>query len=159
MGYTHYWRRPHGHENREAYRQLGTDVRAIVWTASTLGIECAGFDGTGEPEFTELRFGLNGLGDESHETFLWQARPMRAEWEDPTGPTFDFTKTARKPYDAVVTASLIRAKLIYGDAVVVSSDGEWSEWLPGRRLYLSTFGEIAPWPFDEYLMRVEGVRA
>lgn len=159
MGYTHYWYRPKGHEDREAFRQLGTDALAIMRTASVLGIEVAGWDGTGEPEFTELSFAFNGVGEYSHETFRWDSLPTLNKWDDPDGSVFACTKTAHKPYDAVVTAILVRAKLIYEDAVRISSDGEWNEWIAGRRLYLSTFGEIAPWPFDEYILRVEGVEA
>jgi hypothetical protein len=62
---------------------------------------------------------------------------------------FDFCKTARKPYDAVVTACLILLKQTYGDAVEVSSDGSWSEWQDGRDLYAKVFGVEARAPFED----------
>ena len=53
-----------------------------------------------------------------------------------------------KPYDAVVTAILIRAKSIYGSCVEISSDGDWSEWQAGREMYETVFGEVAECPFE-----------
>ena len=61
---------------------------------------------------------------------------------------FNFCKTAYKPYDAVVTAILIRAKVIYGDSVQIRSDGDWSEWQSGRDLHEKAFGEVADCPFE-----------
>jgi hypothetical protein len=54
-----------------------------------------------------------------------------------------------KPYDAVVTAILIRAKTIYGSCAEISSDGGWSDWKKGRDLYETVFGEVAECPFSE----------
>lgn len=154
MGYSHYWYRPHGHEDREAFRELGTDAKRIITTAREReGIEVAGWDGTGAPGFDEQSFRLNGCDPESCETFVWESRAWGWHYEgDPRA--FGCVKTARNPYDAVVCAILIRAKLIYGDYLTVSSDGDWhAEWIPGRRLYLATFDTLAPWAFDQYLAR------
>ena len=154
MGYSHYWYRPYGHEDRDAFRRLGTDALAIIRTASALGVEVAGWDGSGSPEFTEQHFSLNGLAPERCETFVWESRPSHPEWHSETGrpetdPVFGCCKTRQLPYDAILTAILIRAKVIYGDAVRVQSDGGWFEdWLPGRDLYARTFGELAPCPFE-----------
>jgi hypothetical protein len=84
----------------------------------------------------------------SHETFTWKALPTQVEWRKDEPEIFDFCKTAQKPYDAVVTAILIRAKEIYGSCVSISSDGDWSEWQDGRNLYEAVFGEVAQCPFD-----------
>jgi hypothetical protein len=62
---------------------------------------------------------------------------------------FEFCKTAYKPYDAVVTAVLIRAKEIYGTVVEIYSDGNWDEWRAGRDLYERVFGEVAKCPFEQ----------
>ncbi len=146
MGYTHYWYRPEGHEDREAFRQLGTDAKRIIAQAERTGIHLGNWDGEGEPEFTELDFALNGVGEEAHESFRWTSEvtrePVDGEW------VFDFTKTAHKPYDAVITAILIRAKHIYGDAVRVESDGSWDDWADGRALYEQVFGTEAVRPFS-----------
>lgn len=154
MGYSHYWYRPHGHEDREAFRELGTDAKRIIATAREReGIEVAGWDGSGAPQFDEQSFRLNGCAPESCETFVWESRA--SGWHEEGNPAvFGCTKTREYPYDAVVCAILIRAKLIYGDYLTVSSDGSWdTEWIPGRRLYLATFDALAPWCFDQYLAR------
>ena len=76
----------------------------------------------------------------------WQRQHFSASGKNPN-EIFDFCKTAHKPYDSVVTAILIRAKVIYGDLVSISSDGGWSEWQAGRNIYEAVFGEPAPNPF------------
>jgi hypothetical protein len=150
MGYSHYWYRPQGHDDRAMFQRLGTDARRIIATAKEHeGIDVAGWDGNGSPEFTEIDFRMNGRTPEKCETFVWESRAIHPEWEtDHTRPVFGCVKTRQHPYDAVVCAILIRAKVIYGDSVRLSSDGEWShEWVPGRTLYLATFDELAPCPF------------
>ena len=150
MGYTHYWYRKDGVEDRQAFQELGTDAKRIIAEAERRGIRVADWDGTGEPEFSELRFALNGVGEEAHETFSWPSVVNRAEWDTSDDEwVFACTKTAYKPYDAVVCAILIRAKRIYGDGLRVSSDGYWEDWAEGRSLYEAVFGMEAPRPFVE----------
>ena len=145
MGYTHYWNR-HDHTGattharahaREAYGRLVLDAQRICRQAMENGIVICGGDGEGEPEFTEGYFALNGtiLNDEWHESMVWEAIPSDG--------VFTFCKTAYKPYDAVVTAILLRAKYHYGELVSVRSDGTWDEWLAGRELYRQVFSETA----------------
>lgn len=167
MGYTHYWNR-HDHTGastttrahaREAYGRLVLDAQRICRQATEDGIIVCGALGEGEPDFTEGYFGLNGtvLNDEWHESMVWEAVPTVPEWQaenkhgyDLNGKgVFNFCKTARKPYDAVVTAVLMRAKLHYGNAVDVSSDGTWDEWAQGRALYERTFGSQPACPFSD----------
>lgn len=52
-----------------------------------------------------------------------------------------WTKTSRRPYDAVVCGALISLKHHLGDQVVLGSDGriENEEWDAGFRLYHRTF--------------------
>lgn len=146
MGYTHYWERPNGHEDRDAFRRLGTDTKRIIAKAVEFGIAVGDAFGEGEPEFTEKHFAFNGAGDQSFETFWWDSKAVRAEWST-EDTAFGFTKTNYRPYDAVVTAVLIRAKEIYGDAVEVFSDGSWDDWESGRNLYAIVFGETPSSPF------------
>ena len=64
-------------------------------------------------------------------------------------------KTAYKPYDMVVTAILIRATQLLGREYMegngckeISSDGDWDEWVSGRRLVKRVFPEdevLCPW--------------
>jgi len=157
MGYTHYWGRDGSNlGSAEMFGRLALDAKKIIAQAEREGIRiCNGF-GRGEPDFNEAFFALNGNTDailpdgrdEAHEGFVWFGTPTFSVWEIGQTHTFDFCKTAHKPYDAVITAILIRAKDIYGDCLDVSSDGVWSEWQTGRELYERVFGEVAKCPFS-----------
>ena len=61
---------------------------------------------------------------------------------------FDFTKTAYKPYDMVVTASLLLLKKELGEGVEITSDGELADWKSGVLLYETVFNEQ---PVADYL--------
>ena len=151
MGYTHYNYRPRKNAGSAyMYGKLALDAKAICEHAYTIGIKLGDWSGENgtSPQFTEGEFSLNGIDDMSHETFTWKALPTQVEWRKDEPEIFDFCKTAMKPYDAVVTAILIRAKEIYGSCVSISSDGDWSEWQDGRNLYEAVFGEVAQCPFD-----------
>ncbi len=151
MGYTHYNYRPRKNAGSAyMYGKLALDAKAICEYAYTIGIKLGDWSGENgtSPQFTEGEFSLNGIDDMSHETFTWKALPTQSEWRKDEPEIFDFCKTAMKPYDAVVTAILIRAKEIYGSCVSISSDGDWNEWKDGRDLYEAVFGEVAQCPFD-----------
>ena len=151
MGYTHYNYRPRKNAGSAyMYGKLALDAKAICEHAYTIGIKLGDWSGENgtSPQFTEGEFSLNGIDDMSHETFTWKAMPTQSEWRKDEPEIFDFCKTAMKPYDAVVTAILIRAKEIYGSCVSISSDGDWSEWQDGRNLYEAVFGQVAECPFD-----------
>jgi len=152
MGYTHYWYRqlasrdqPH---TKASYGALALDIKRICEVATGLGIELGNAEGDegSKPEFTESQVMLNGIGENSHETFSWLARVEQRNHDKGEPSIFYFCKTAHKPYDAVVTASLIRAKHYYGNEVDVKSDGDWAEWQTGRDLYQLAFGEVASNP-------------
>lgn len=155
MGYTHYWDRDAKNVGSAyLFGKLALDVKSVIARANTEGIVICGAMGEGEPEFTEGYFAYNGsqVGGLDHETFYWEALPEQPDWQRKhfgNSRIFTFCKTAYKPYDAVVTATLIRAKVVYGKLVDISSDGSWSEWQAGRDLYALTFGEEAPCPFAE----------
>jgi hypothetical protein len=138
------------------FGKLALDAKTICDYANANGIRIRNGNGEGEPEFTEFYFSINGDAsaftsegrDLAHETFYWAGIPTQSEWRKDEPDFFEFCKTAYKPYDAVVTAILIRAKSIYGSCVSISSDGEWSEWQAGRDMYEAIFGEVAECPFD-----------
>jgi hypothetical protein len=138
------------------FGKLALDAKTICDYANANGIRIRNGNGEGEPEFTEFYFSINGDAsaftsegrDLAHETFYWAGIPTQSEWRKDEPDFFEFCKTAYKPYDAVVTAILIRAKSIYGSCVRVSSDGEWSEWQAGRDMYETIFGEVAECPFE-----------
>jgi len=152
MGYTHYWYRQLASRDqphiKESYGALALDIKRICTAVRFLGIELGDAHGEGKPEFTESRVAFNGVGEESHESFVWVARVEQRNHDKGEPSIFDFCKTAQKPYDAVVTASLIRAKYYYGDEVDIKSDGDWSDWKAGRDLYQLAFGEVASNPME-----------
>lgn len=76
--------------------------------------------GTGSPKLDNKQIALNGnekspAGDLSHESFIL--------WKNPPKDSWDFCKTARKPYDAVVVSILALAKKVAPKAISISSDG------------------------------------
>lgn len=120
MGYTQYWRKPNGLD-REKFKLYAADVAQLIKGADILQYESNKAE---PPEVSIEMVHFNGIGDDGHETFL-----MSPEAED-----FSFCKTARKPYDQYVTACLILAKIHFGDAIQVSSDGDYEDWKEGEKL-------------------------
>ena len=143
--------------NPEKENELALDAKKIIQQAEREGIRIRDAYGENEPEFNEARFGINGDAsgftadgrDLAHESFIWEGIPSISEWRKDEPNTFDFCKTAHNPYDAVVTAILIRAKHIYGSCVSISSDGNWQDWQAGRELYERVFSEVAECPFEK----------
>lgn len=122
MGYTHYWTLKKWITPNQ-YSELAQGVISIVNTAKDAGIDLeAGFDAKG--------FYVNGTGEGAHETFTMSLGDAE----------YAFCKTAGKPYDAVVTASLILAKKIFGDSIDIKSDGNWLDWSQGAVLFEQVFG-------------------
>jgi hypothetical protein len=155
MGYTHRWfRSDHTAPEADTYNFYAEFTRyavQIIQTAQVQGIQLA--DPSGEHlgawrvDGDSVR--LNGYGENSHESFVWEkVCPKPDVWvgED---AYFDFCKTNRKPYDTVVTALLVAVSQAYGDTVSVSSDGSPSEWEDGVRLFQEATGLVATVPFEK----------
>ena len=126
MGYTHYWvltEKPSWVE----FNEFVEGVKQIVETAKDAGIAIA------DEEYGDDKIVFNGVGADSHESFYVSA----------DGVDFNFCKTAQKPYDIAVTASLIHAKKVFGDKIKISSDGDWSDWQGGKLLYETVY-DIQP---------------
>lgn len=154
MGYTHYISRPTNNAGSAfMYGNLALDAKTICDYAHGIPLANGNAEAGTQPIFTESHFSLNGVsdknGDNGHETFYWAGIPTQPEYRKDSPEYFEFCKTAHKPYDAVVTAILIRAKVIYGSCVSISSDGDWAEWQAGRDLYETVFGDTAPNPMRE----------
>jgi len=159
MGYTHYWR-VRRDTDASKLAEVRDDVGLLLANSPVPLGDGHGRPGT-EPKVIDGRVFFNGIDDSAnvgedlaHETFSWPPDLTADGW------TFDFCKTARKPYDAVVAASLIRAKKILGADIEVSSDGSETEFLDGpgdyygevesaRHLYERTFDEPAFSPLRE----------
>lgn len=104
MGYTHYWtpKRP----------LIEEELAFIKEVINTTDVELTGWDGekATEMELTLFHVRLNGVGDDSHETFSLGT----SDW--------NFCKTNQKPYDEVVVAIL--SELNKTGALEWTSDGE-----------------------------------
>jgi hypothetical protein len=134
MGYTQYWT-----VTEPIPASVFTDAKLLIDEARTRRIVIAGWNGDGEPTATDSEIRLNGDRSEDldHETFMLEQTTK-----------LNFCKTARKPYDAVVAAILIRLKEALPSTDVLS-DGAWDDpgWVAARDLYLATFKTegAAPW--------------
>lgn len=157
MGYTHYWAVDYEHAPADAFGRSLLDAKAIIDAA---GVPLGGADGTGEPELAEGRIAFNGADPDDYETFWLEAAAPGAEdygWqagERIHGPGWHWTfcKTARRPYDVVIGALLLRLAHHYGDAFHVSTDGDEGDWHDAVALYRSVFDEdptAAPWAHEE----------
>jgi len=133
MGYTHYWTIARPLDN--AFAEFSEDCTLIIGTAMDAGIEIGDGFGKTLPTTTATDVIFNGVGDGTHETFHMNS----------TDTGFAFCKTAGKPYDVVVCAILIRAKFHFGNAIDISSDGNWGDWEGGQLLYETVF-DLQPNP-------------
>ena len=126
MGYTHYWKF-NQEPTPEKFTEFVEGVRQITATADEAGIPI------GEELYKSDYVRFNGVGDGAHESFYIELPVGDERYDD------GFCKTAEKPYDTAVTASLILAKKIFGKDIEIRSDGNWSDWEGGQLLYESVF--------------------
>lgn len=124
MGYTHYW------DVKEAL----FDIKVAKAVTKMKKIAAARRDLV-EVSQHGRDIWINGKGEDAYEDFVW-----------PGEQGFNFCKTARKPYDEVVTACLLVAAADFPQKFQfdVSSDGDWDEWGPGRALYREVIGKNPP---------------
>ena len=116
MGYTHYWR--HEKIEQETFDKIVNDFEKVI---PAIGVKLGNGYGEGEPIMDQEIIVFNGDSsvDMDHESFV-------LECGSPS--SFNFCKTACKPYDIAVTACLVIAKNHLGDDIRVSSDGELKDW-------------------------------
>lgn len=143
MGYTHYWRRPK-ELDQETFKLFVGDVKRILKAVyGKIPLSGPTGDGLKKPQLTSNSIAFNGVGPNSHESFVIDRVFQPQEWQKPKedGLYFDFCKTARKPYDLAVCAVLLAFKFHFGDVIKVSSDGGLSEgeWNPAVDLVKSIF--------------------
>jgi len=117
MGYTHYFQLKET-PTEQAFTKFSNGARQL---AQASGIRL-------NTEFTNESVIVNGIGKDEHETLV--INKVSKRWE--------FCKTARKPYDEVVTSTLILAKYLF-PSMYLSSDGNWGEWREGRELFTRVF--------------------
>lgn len=148
MGYTHYWTLSRPIETEEM-APLADDVRKIV-ALSGISVAYEYDEPTRPPQIDECAICLNGIGDDGHETFYIKAGKSGLT-NEPGMAGFAFCKTARKPYDVIVAASLLALKHWLGNAVSLSSDGNIEDWQAGHDLAQRALDYIVPsaaWALD-----------
>lgn len=149
MGYTHYWTQKRNFTVAE-WQDICTDIRAILDYGQNLaGVPLANGMGEGGtvPDISDDIISFNGLGDDSHESFTFERKRVLESWQTKNMLGSNFCKTARKPYDPIVTACLCylstvtrredpttHEPIIGTEAFSVSSDGDGSDFLEGLDL-------------------------
>lgn len=136
MGYTSYW-----YQNpvlsQKKFNEFSEVVARLLDTDDAKQLLAYERDETDKtPSVTNQMVRFNGKGEDGHETFLFQRKEEIRDYQKAKGAkmAFGFCKTARKPYDKYVVACLIIAKSIFGEDVVISSDGELDDWQVGKGL-------------------------
>ena len=159
MGYTHYWFRPKELE-ADKFSLFSQRVLFILShlpeTTATAGgyfknhpLKVVGESEDESAKLTPEIVFFNGGGqtpdtreDLSHEGFEIERVFKPEDWQVPkwAGRYCTFCKTARKPYDLAVGLALIAFREVFGEAVIVSSDGQESDWVEAFTLYNQLFG-------------------
>ena len=125
MGYTNYWER-NSELPAEAFAAAVKDLKKLL---KNIGIPLGGRDGTGRPILTADEIAFNGKGPDCYETISIERIVGGGEGQP---RVFEFCKTNQRPYDICVQTALIVLKHHLGEAIVVSSDGEESDWANAR---------------------------
>jgi len=134
-GYTNYFYKTKDLKKFDA--PFVNEVKRIV---AASGVPLGNWDGKGKPKITDTIISLNGVGEDSYESFV-----ITAEYEkkdDFFNKGFNFCKTDRKPYDAVVKAILMSAKK-HGviDRWKFDGDDTETEYIAGKQLYDCAVGK------------------
>jgi hypothetical protein len=129
MGYTHYFAQNRDFSKAD-WKIVQEDISAIVgYVQHKCEVPLA--DGSGEigtkPCVDSDSIWLNGVGDESHETFYIERKRAPSDW---MAKGSSLCKTSRKPYDLVVTAILCYLDSITGK-FHVASDGKGYNFIQG----------------------------
>lgn len=136
MGYTHYWTQTRDF-TPEQMGDIAASVRRIIHYAPCDICGPHGDEGS-RPDLTKECIALNGRDENSHETFYFTAKRELDGYQTPDQLGWSFCKTARKPYDVVVTACLTFLQADYG--FEVSSDGDIEDWEDGVKLAETALG-------------------
>jgi len=102
----------------EAGRKMGELIRLS-------SVPLAGLDGTGEPTLNanDGTVWFNGVEGDDYEGFVWPPDLVAGRASpDQEDSVFDWCKTRRLPYDAVVAACLAVAREVLGDSIRVEAD-------------------------------------
>ena len=126
IGYTHYYYRNETKHDSGKFAAFVADVKKVLALVKKQGIAIAGGNGKGKPVVNDGLISFNGSekGGEDHETLYIERDGVE---------NFNFCKTARKPYDTAVVATLVLYKKHF-PCVKFSSDGDKEEIRDGVEL-------------------------
>jgi len=134
MGYTHYMHNTAVTTKPEEFVALKEDCLTLLEQHKDILANGMGEADT-SPTIGDTEITFNGIEEDSHETMTIPLEgPLRS---------FEFCKTAYKPYDKVVVASLFLVAYHLGAAVDVSSDGGPEDWQEGLGIALSILPQDA----------------
>ena len=115
--------------NEDKFALFARDVETLL---SKADVPLTGVEDIDGFTVNDKMIWFNGKDDDAHETFvLEQIYKDLYGSENNSGKWFAFCKTAHKPYDKYVVATLVLAKLYFEKDFDISSDGEISEWQEG----------------------------
>lgn len=138
MGYTHYWSSKESAFQAHKWVEAVADCEVVARRLMKDGLELGGPSGEDRAyEFSGARIAFNGRDDEAYESFIVSRFPERRHGR---AFSFDFCKTAHRPYDLAVTACLLILKYHLGNAIQVSTDGEGADWAAARELVQDELG-------------------
>lgn len=151
MGYTHYWNRK-GDFTTEQWNKIREDFLTVSKHCDRNKIPLAeeyDVPMPSRPVCNSTTIKFNGCREDGHETFfMTRKKPEPQPWE--SAGSFDFCKTARKPYDLAVCLTLLVCVHHAPDSIKVGSDGDWDgDWLESRQAFKAIFGIEAECPFEE----------
>ena len=114
-GYTNYWEQSEDFTSSE-WSKIVRLAKATIKKAEKQGIVIRDGWGKGRPVVNNREISLNGdaVNNLDHETF-YITKKLKDDWS--------FTKTARKPYDAVVATILVGIQKIAPKKFKPSADG------------------------------------
>jgi hypothetical protein len=119
MGYTHYWDIYQEEIPQDIWVKFAKDfIKILPHFVDKLDSQT-----DQKYDINNENIILNGIGEESHETFYIQRKNKMKKSYDGEVKKFNFCKTARKEYDISVCCALIIAKKYFGNIIKVSSDG------------------------------------
>ena len=115
-GYSNYWKHTEDFTPQE-WSKIVRLTKTVIKRAERGGIVIRGGFGKGNPKINNKEIWLNGDGKEDldHETF-YITKKVKGDWS--------FTKTARKPYDAVVASILLGIQKIAPKKFSAKADGK-----------------------------------
>jgi hypothetical protein len=139
MGYTHYYSIDTKKISQTRWDRVCRILNTIVYEYGQEHGGISGFSAHSKPgKYSGMSF--NGSRENGYEPFELRAEIGK---QDPRG----FCKTARKPYDSLVTAVLSILQLEFGqDVVKVGSDGDYPDWVAGVELASEVLGIRVPVP-------------